>query len=133
MSTFHAVVWMDQQQAHVLQFDAESVHAQRVKARSHHTSARHPDHHGGGERELKAYFDDVVAALTGAQEVLLVGPGSAHEAFKHWCNSHHAALAKTIVGSEKADHPTDPQLVALARKYFVAFDRMAGTPTPMGT
>lgn len=132
MSLFHAVVWMDHQQAHVLQFDAESVQAQRVKARSHHT-ARHADHQGGGERELVDFHEQVLAALSGAQEVLLVGPGLAHEHFKQWCEQHHAALAKTIVGSEKADHPTDPQLVALARKYFVKFDRMAGTPTPMGS
>jgi stalled ribosome rescue protein Dom34 len=132
MSLFHAVVWMDHQQAHVLQFDAESVAAQRVKARSHH-SQRHPDHHGGGERELSAYHQEILGALAGAQEVLLLGPGLAHEHFKTWCEQHHPAIAKTIVGSEKADHPTDPQLVALARRYFVAFDRMAGTPTPMGT
>ena len=27
------------------------------------------------------------------------------------------------------DHPTDPQLIALARKYFVKFDKMAGDPS----
>jgi stalled ribosome rescue protein Dom34 len=132
MSLFHAVVWMDHQQAHVLQFDAEAVQAQRIHARSHHSS-RHADHHGGGERELSAFHEEILAALAGAHEVLLVGPGLAHEHFKRWCEQHHAAMAKTIVGSDKSDHPTDPQLVALARSYFVKFDRMAGTPTPMGS
>ena len=33
---------------------------------------------------------------------------------------------KTIVGSEKADHPTDGQVVAMARRYFHKFDNMAG-------
>ena len=28
-----------------------------------------------------------------------------------------------------SDHPTDPQLIALARKYFVKFDKMAGDPS----
>jgi hypothetical protein len=39
---------------------------------------------------------------------------------------HQPAVAKTIVGSEKADHPTDGQVVALARRYFHKFDNMAG-------
>ena len=36
MTTFHAVVWIDQQEAHVLMFDREHVEAQRIKSRSHH-------------------------------------------------------------------------------------------------
>ena len=32
MTTFHAVVWMDHTQAHVLMFDREHVEAQRIKA-----------------------------------------------------------------------------------------------------
>jgi hypothetical protein len=29
------------------------------------------------------------------------------------------------------DHPSDKQLVALARQFFLKHDRMAGVPTPM--
>ena len=36
MSTFHAVVWMDSHEAHVLMFDREHVESQRIKTRSHH-------------------------------------------------------------------------------------------------
>ena len=36
MTTFHAVVWMDHQEAHVLMFDREHVEAHRIKSRSHH-------------------------------------------------------------------------------------------------
>jgi hypothetical protein len=28
-----------------------------------------------------------------------------------------------------SDHPTDPQLVAMARQYFVRFDKMAADPS----
>lgn len=125
MPLFHAVVWMDHSQAHVLQFDAESIEAQRIKARSHH-----PRHHGKDERALHQYFEEVARALSGSHEVLLTGPGLAHDEFKLWCETHHAAVAKTLVGSEKVDHPSDNQLVALARSYFLKYDRMAGTPTP---
>lgn len=125
MSLFHAVVWMDHQQAHVLQFDAESIESQRVKARSHH-----PRHHGVDERALHQFFEQIAGALAGAREVLLTGPAQAHDEFKVWCAQHQPALAKVLVGTEKADHPTDHQLVALARQYFLKYDRMAGTPTP---
>jgi stalled ribosome rescue protein Dom34 len=125
MPLFHAVVWMDHQQAHVLQFDAESIEAQRVKARSHH-----PRHHGTDERALHQYYEQVAQAVAGTQEVLLTGPGQAHDDFKLWCVKHDAVVAKTLVGSERTDHPSDNQLVALARQYFLKFDRMAGTPTP---
>ena len=36
MTTFHAVVWLDHQEAHVLMFDRDHVQAQRIKSRSHH-------------------------------------------------------------------------------------------------
>jgi hypothetical protein len=32
MSTFHAVVWIDHKEAHVLMFDREHVEAQRIKS-----------------------------------------------------------------------------------------------------
>ncbi len=126
MSLFHAVVWMDHQQAQVLQFDAESVQAQRVKAHSHH-----PRHHGTDTRALHVFFEQLVGALSGVQEVLLVGPAGAPEEFKTWVARHQAALLPRLVGTEPADHPTEAQLVALARRYFLKYDRMAGTPTPM--
>ena len=37
------------------------------------------------------------------------------------------ALAKRIWGIEPMDHPTDPEIVAAARKYFHAADRMHPT------
>jgi hypothetical protein len=38
-------------------------------------------------------------------------------------------VAALIAGYETADHPSERQLLALARKYFVRFDRMVGQPT----
>ena len=37
---------------------------------------------------------------------------------------HEPKLMKTILGVETVDHPSDAQLVALARKYFKTADRM---------
>ena len=36
MSTFHAIVWLDRSEAHVIMFDREHVETQKIKSRSHH-------------------------------------------------------------------------------------------------
>ena len=122
MPTFHAVVWIDQSEAHVLMFDHEHVEAQRVKSRSHHK-------HQGKAEDSNAFFADVAKALTGAREVLLTGPGLVRNQFRDWCSSHLPAVADSVVDSVASDHPSDGQLVALARQYFKKFDNMAADPS----
>ena len=64
MSHFHAVVWMDHQEAHVLMFDREHVESQRVKSRSHHK-------HQGKQNDAAGLYADVAKALQGTHEVLV--------------------------------------------------------------
>ena len=122
MSTFHAVVWMDQSEAHVVMFDREHAEAQRIKSRSHHK-------HQGKTQDNAAFFADVAQALAGTHEVLLTGPGLARTQFLDWAQDHAKAAAKAVVDSVAADHPTDAQLVAMARQYFKKFDNMAADPS----
>lgn len=125
MSLFHAVVFIDHAQAQVLQFDAEHVQAQKVKAHSHHTKQ-----HGSAVRSEHEFFGHVCDALDGIAEILVTGPKTGMADFRHYAEKHRAETAKRIVGYETVDHPTPNQLVALARQYFLRYDRMAGTPTP---
>ena len=125
MSLFHAVVWIDHQKAQILQFDAEHVQSQKVKAHTHHTAQ-----HGSAVRSEHEFFGEVCHALQGITEVLVTGSHTATADFKHYAEKHRAETAKHIVGYETVDHPSEAQLVALARKYFLKYDRMAGTPTP---
>lgn len=120
MSTFHAVVWIDHSQAHVLMFDREHVQAERIHSRSHHS-------HQGKHADTKSYFAEVAQHLAGTHEVLLTGPGTARTEFRHWCEEHAKGAAQAIIDSLPCDHPSDPQLIAMARKYFVKFDQMAGS------
>ena len=122
MTTFHAVVWIDASEAHVLMFDREHMEAQRVKSRSHHK-------HQGKTALDPNYFPAVASALAGTHEVLPAGPGATRNEFRVWCDSHQPLTGRTIVDSIAADHPSDAQLVALARKYFARHDRMAADPT----
>jgi stalled ribosome rescue protein Dom34 len=125
MTTFHAVVRIDHQTAEILQFDAEHVQAQKVKAHTHHTA-----YHGSTVRTEHEFFGHVCDALAGIPEVLVTGAHKAMADFKHYVDKHRPALAPHIVGWETVDQPTQGQLVALARQYFLKFDRMSGTPTP---
>ena len=125
MTTLHAVVQIDHQGAQVLQFDAEHVRSQKVKAHSHHTRQ-----HGSAVRTEHEFFGQVCDALAGIAEVLMVGPHTAQADFRHYVDKHRPDTASRIVGYEIADHPSENQLVALARRFFVAHDRMTGSPTP---
>lgn len=121
MPTFHAVVWIDHQEAHVMQFDHDHVQAQRIKSCSHHK-------HQGKPHETAGLFVEVASALEGVHEILLTGPGLVRDQFRDWCKSNQASVAKAVVDSVASDHPTDPQIVAMARKYFQKFDQMGLDP-----
>ena len=125
MTMFHAVVWIDHQSAQVLQFDTEHVQAQKVKSHTHHTAQ-----HGSDVRTQHEFFGQVCDALAGIAEVLVVGPKTGITDFEHYATKHRADTAKHVVGYEVVDHPTENQLVAMARKYFLKYDRMNGVPTP---
>ncbi len=124
MTTFHAVVWLDSSEAHVLMFDLEHMQAQRIKSRSHHK-------HQGKDNTDPDFFPGIAKALAGTHEVLLVGPGATRTEFGKWCAGHQPLVAAAIVDSVAADHPSDAQVVAMARQYFKRHDNMAADPSQM--
>ena len=129
MSLFHAVVLIDHHRAQVLQFDAEQVHVEKVKAHTHHTRQ-----HGSAVRTEHEFFGEVCDALAGIAEVLITGSHTAQADFRHYVEKHRAAVGQQIVGWETVDHPTQGQLLALARQYFVQHDGTAKpSPTAVGT
>ncbi len=126
MSHYHAVVWLDHTEAHVIHFSRDD-----VQTFTAHASDKHPHlHHkrgsvGSGHRaEDVQYFGEIVKLLGGAQEILVTGPGSAKLEFVKYTHKHAASLVDRIMGVESADHPTDGQIVAHARRYFAAKDQM---------
>jgi hypothetical protein len=125
MTMFHAVVWLDHQKAQILQFDAEHVQASKVKSHTHHTAQ-----HGSAVRSVHEFFAHVCDGLAGIPEVLVTGNKTSLDDFRHYVDKHRPALAPHIAGYETVDHPSDKQLVALARQYFLKHDRMSGVPTP---
>ncbi len=126
MSHYHAVVWIDHSEAHVMHVspdDVEKSIVQPAKPHQHlHSISGIPG--SGRAPEDQAYYHRVVEALAGAQEILIVGPAQAKlQLIKH-IHSHDPAVANKVIGVETVDHPTDGQLVSYARKYFRAKDQM---------
>jgi stalled ribosome rescue protein Dom34 len=117
MPLFHAVVLIDHHQAQVLQFDAEHVQADRIKTHQHYTKQ-----HGSVVRSEHEFFGHVCDALDGIAEVLVTGSKTALADFRHYVEKHHVPISTCIVGYETVDQPTQQQLVALARRYFLSYD-----------
>ena len=114
MNLRHAVVWTDHHTAQVLQFNAEQVKASHVRAHKHPTAQ-----HGSGVRAEHEFFSDVCAALDGIQAVLVTGSHTALADFRHYADKHRPQTAARIVAYDAVDHPSENQLVALARAYFL--------------
>lgn len=126
MSHYHAVVWLDHSEAHVMHITSDDVEKSVVHpAKPHqHLHAKSGSTGSGRPAEDHTYYHAVATALQGAQEILVVGPAKAKlQLIKH-IHAHHSDMATKVVGVETVDHPSDAQVVAYARKYFVAKDRM---------
>ena len=123
MKTKHAIVFIDHQEARVFRIQPAATDV----FHPHHHIPRHP--RGGEEArtnpaDAKHFFQDVAAALADAAEILVVGPGSAKLELVKYIDEHERAIKARIVGVETVDHPTDPQILAFARKRFAQIDAM---------
>ena len=70
------------------------------------------------------YFGEVARTLDGVDAILIVGPSSAKLEFFKYVHVHERRLESKVVGIESADHPTDGEIIARAKSYFKASDRM---------
>lgn len=126
MSLSHAVVWIDHQEAHVIQFNADMHENSTITTKSKHGHIHQKAGVLTGHHQVssQAYLHEVVKAVAGANEILIVGPGVAKlELIKH-INHHDAKISNKVVGVETVDHPTDGQLLAYAKKYFLRVDNL---------
>ena len=80
----HVAVWLDHREARIFQFEAGAAHEFTVAAPPHNDHHKHTR----GEEGLKEHPEDIrrfyrglVTALHGAEQLLVLGPGSAHLEF----------------------------------------------------
>ncbi len=126
MTHSHAVAWIDHDEAHIIHFNAEAseqltVHSKHRNGHLHHKGGQIGD---GRMPEDQQYYHEVAAALQGAERILIVGPANAKSELEKHMRHHDKTLAAAIVGVATVDHPSDAQILKLARQHFTAADRM---------
>ena len=104
MSSPHAAVWLNADEAHIYRFGAGEVEKRDVKANGH-------------VRDDRAYFEAILAELTEVQGWMIAGPVGPLTTFEKYVRAGHAKqLGKKLVGVEAMDHPRDGELLRHARR-----------------
>jgi stalled ribosome rescue protein Dom34 len=123
---YHVLVWIDHREAKVFSFNATEVERK-------HVSSSHPNqhlHHKANARDSghapvdKHFLEQVAATIAHAGAILLTGPANAKTELAEYLGQAHPALAQRISAVQPTDHLTDGELLALARSFFKADDRM---------
>jgi hypothetical protein len=126
MQNCHAAVWIDHQNAHVLKFNRGEDVGQLIR----HKDAPAHIHHKAGSIGCGHVFEDdrylssVADSLRDAEQILVTGPSHVKWQLKAFLALREPGLAKRVTSVETLDHPTDAELLVMARKYFAAHDRM---------
>jgi stalled ribosome rescue protein Dom34 len=121
---YHAVVWIDHKQARVFHFNVEE--ADRTVVKDHIVRDIHSHEPRTGQRigENKPFFEDVAKTIADAGGILIVGPAQEKDLFAKFLAEKHRSIRAHVEGVEKADHPTDGELLDFARRYVKAADHM---------
>jgi stalled ribosome rescue protein Dom34 len=117
---FHAVVWIDHSQARVFHLgltgsDEVTLHPHLPTRHLHHKANAIGSGHTAPD---KAFYADVTKALADAGEILIIGPASAKTELASHIRALAPDLAKRIAAVEAADHPSDNEIVAYAKRHF---------------
>ena len=124
---YHAVIWIDHQQAKIFRFDtggkadATIVHSSHPHQHLHHKANAGDSGHAPIDRP---FLRHVAENLATAGTILITGPAGAKQELLTYLKEQEPVTAGRVAGTEPLDHPTDGELVAFARKFFEAADRM---------
>jgi hypothetical protein len=123
---YHAIVWIDHQQAKIFRFDATDVDSTVVRSSHPHQHIHHKANSGdsGHAAVDNAFLKQVAENLVNAGTILITGPANAKQELTTYLAENRPAIAARIAGVEPLDHPTDGELLNLARTFFKAADRM---------
>lgn len=110
-------IWIDGEKAKLFEFTSEKLIHTELKDPSplHHT---HGEDQLAHQRKEHDFFKTFLPKLQEATEILITGPGVTKSHLQKFLVEHHAEIGKKIVACEASDHPTEPQIIELARKHF---------------
>ena len=70
------------------------------------------------KQQIKKYFNDVVAEVKDAEDLVIFGPAGTNEKLRKEINKNHNSLGSKIKAVEKADSMTDNQVKAWVRDFY---------------
>ena len=128
-------LWIDHKKAMVLAISGGDAELGQILSRVESQPRRSPKSRRAGSYEpqlvpaddsrqrastghLNAYCDEVVAAVRGADSILIIGPGEAKDELRKRLG--RANLGRRVVAVEAADKMTDRQFAARMRGRFAA-------------
>ena len=109
------VVWIDPEHARLFFFSEEKMERKIVRPPAFLDSQE--DTLEEGEAETR-FFEEICSQLLPVGSVLLMGPGEEKDRFRHYLQYRYPLLGKKVVGCETVDLPNDPQIAAIASRYF---------------
>ena len=123
---FHSLVWIDHRLAKVFNFndtanETTSVHSTHAHEHLHHKANSIDSGHAAVDKE---FLERVAQAVTRAGAILIVGPGNAKTELQTFLKHAHPQIATKVSAVETIDHPTDGELLAHGRHFFVGDDCM---------
>jgi len=107
----HTTVWIDHQRAYIIECTTTGIQDRSIEK----------EEKGKMDHEhLKRFYHKVAMSLANPDQLLILGPGTAKNEFKHHCEQHgHADLKNAIVGIETMkDHPSKSEMIEVSRKFF---------------
>jgi hypothetical protein len=124
---YHAVVWIDHREARIFHFSPTDVDRLVLHP---HDPTRHIHHKAnslgsGHAAEDQAFLQAVAESVAGAGAILITGPANAKTELVKHIHRHDPKMMSAIAAVETVDHPSDGALLAYAKKYFQAADRMS--------
>jgi len=117
MSPSQAVAWIEPLDAHVMALAPADAAGERVDKPLHYARQR-----GSLLRGQHEFFSEVCEALAASQSVLVVGQHDPESAFRQYVSKHRPALALHVVGWQTMAHPTEAEVLTLAREFFAHRD-----------
>jgi len=117
---FHAVVWLDHLQARIFHLGLSGteeiiLHPQIPTRHIHHKANSIASGH---VHESAEFLQQILDAVSDAGEILILGPSGTKIELAKYIRERNPTVGSRIVAVEPADHPTDAEIVAYAKRHF---------------
>ncbi len=121
---YHAAVWIDGHEARVFRFSAEE--SEKTLFHPHHSDKerRREKQSGHESPDDTQFLESVTEAIADAGSILIGGPGLEKTMLLKYLERKHPQVSKAVESVEAADHPSDGEFLAHARKVLKAEDHM---------